>query len=85
MDNIVISFGDVIDLNHILHEKGNLFKVHLHDACGSQSFTIDVLNEDSGMNDYDSMKNEIIRFFQEKNISVKFSDNSASFLLYQSK
>lgn len=85
MDNIVISFGEVIDLNHILQDKGHPFKVHLHDACGSQSFTIDLLNAELGKNDYDNMKNEINHFFQEKKISVIFSEDNLSFVLFQSK
>jgi FKBP-type peptidyl-prolyl cis-trans isomerase 2 len=79
MGKTIITFGEVIDLNHMLEEKKLYFKVHLHDACGSQSFTIEPLGNCACENHYDTMREEIEKYFEEKRISVKFSTDNLSF------
>jgi len=58
MGNIIITYNQIRDINHILEEKGLYFKLHLHDACGSQSFTIEAEGNPSDEN-YNKMKNEV--------------------------
>ena len=44
MSKIIVTFQEVIELNHRLLEKGLSFQLHLRDACGSQSFVMEPLD-----------------------------------------
>lgn len=55
MSRIIVTFNEVIELNHRLEEKGLSFKLHLRDACGSQSFTMEPLSECSCEGKYEDM------------------------------
>ena len=75
MAKIIVTYNEVIELNHILEEKGLSFKLHLHDTCGSQSFTMELLGNSDGQEHYVEMKLEVEKYFAEKEISIRFIDN----------
>lgn len=77
MGNTILTFNEIIDLNHILEEKGISFKVHLHDRCGSQSFTVEPTGKNEQPIDY--AKNEILDYFNKKRITLKFSEDNQEF------
>ena len=39
----VVSIGDVVDLRRKLSERGLGWTVHLHDACGAQTLSLEAL------------------------------------------
>ncbi|MDF2473971.1 MAG: hypothetical protein K0R21_1753 [Anaerocolumna sp.] len=81
MGKIIIGFNEVIELNHILQGKDLKFKIHFHDACGGQSFSVEPLGNCACEGHYEEMKKEITGYFKEKGITVKFSENHLDFIL----
>lgn len=81
MGKTIITFSEIIDLNHMLEEKNLKFKVHLHDACGSQSFTVEPLGNSASDGLYDEMKAEVEKYFIEKRISIRFLENNLDFIV----
>lgn len=81
MMKVVITFREVLEINNILSEKGINGKVHIHDGCGGQNFTFEILEKehDDGYND--SVKDIITEYFKKKRIEVKFIGNELDFLL----
>lgn len=81
MKNIVISIKEVIELNQQLEEKGIYYKIHLHDACGAQSFSIESISEDILSEDYERCKENLNTYFKEKGLSVIFTQNGYDFFV----
>ncbi len=81
MAGTIITYNEVIEINHLLEEKNLRFKLHLHDACGSQSFTVEELSSFACEGRYEEMKQEIIQYFRNKGISVSFLDNELEFVI----
>lgn len=78
MGKTIITFNEIIELNQILKEKELDIKVHLHDRCGTQSFTIEAI--DGGAQDLmDTVKKEIEKYFDQKGSALKFSENNQEF------
>ncbi len=46
------------------------YTVHLHDACGGQSFTLEVIDSSHSDGVYDA----ITHFFSQRNMTVNFYD-----------
>lgn len=80
MGKFIATYNEIIDLNHSLEDKGLLFKLHLHDACGSQSFTIESTG-DNRKDQLEAMELLIREYFQEKKVFVKFIDEGLGFLI----
>lgn len=76
----ILSFNDVIELNKVLEEKGMGCKVHLHDRCGSQSFSIERLNQEQPITS-ELVNNEISLYFNKKGMTLKFSENNMDFVI----
>ena len=79
MGKTIVSIHEFITLNHLLEEKELLFKIHFHDACGAQSFSVEAIKEDATTDDYDRVKGEIISYFEAKGITVTFAQNNRDF------
>lgn len=61
----VLSIGEVPELNRILEPYG--FKIHLHDACGGQSFSLEGQKEPE-----EAMFRELEEFFSNHRMSVHY-------------
>ena len=61
----VLSIGEVPELNRILASYG--FKIHLHDACGGQSFSLEGEKEPE-----EAMFTELEAFFNNHRMSVHY-------------
>lgn len=84
MGKTVVTFQDVIDLNQLLRERDLKCKVHLHDACGGQKFTLellaDVQSETSADAElYATIKETITQFFDQKQLTIQFVENDMEF------
>ena len=71
MARVFITFDEVIDINHSLEDQGLPFKLHLRDACGSQSFHVESIAETS-QEEAGAMKQMITQYFKERRIVIKF-------------
>ncbi len=81
MNRIIVTFNDIIKINHILEEAGLRFKLHLHDTCGNQSFTVEPLSDSTFDSHYEDMKKVIINYFSEKGIAIQFLENGLEFVV----
>lgn len=75
----IIAFQEIIELNHILEEKGLSFRIHLRDSCGGQSINIEPLSNCGTEGKNDEMHEVIKEYFSKKRINVQF-DESGLFL-----
>jgi len=81
MEKIIITYNDIYDINVNLEKLELRFKLHLHDVCGSQSFTIEELSNSLSENKYDEMKKVVIDYFDKKSIKAKFLAGNLEFVL----
>ncbi len=81
MARAIITYNEVIEINHLLEEKELRFKLHLHDACGSQSFTVEALGNCACEGRSEEMKREITQYFSNKGIAIRFLDNDLEFVI----
>lgn len=79
MGSMILTYNDLDALNQFLKEKGINFSVHMHDLCGSQSFTIKapVMNPE----ELNAAENLIVNYFDTRGIIIRFSEDSRSFVL----
>jgi len=81
MGKTIVSIHEVITLNHLLEEKGFLFKIHLHDVCGAQSFSVEAFSQDASKEDYGMVKQVISTYFEGKGIAITFAQNDSDFYI----
>lgn len=79
MGKIIFTYNEVIELNHMIEEQGLPFKLHLHDACGSQSFSLEALNQSLEEGSYDEVKRAISVYFEGKGFRIRFSEFDPTF------
>lgn len=84
MAKIIVTYNEVIELNHILNEKGLSFKLHLHDGCGSQSFTMEPLGNSACEGRCEEMELEVEKYFTGKGIQIRFLENHLGFVILPS-
>lgn len=63
---MILTFNDVAVLKNIL-EKRFSSRLHFHDCCGGQYFTVEELS--------DELKAFLTNYFSERNLKVNFSEN----------
>lgn len=83
MGKIIIIYNDIVEINRRLQENKLHFKLHMRDACGSQSFWLEELDAGSCASQYDEMQKTILAYFAEKNITINFMDNPLDFVILQ--
>lgn len=69
---MILSLYEVAELKKDVEDKFSI-KIHFHDACGGQHFTIE--------NPTDELKKYIVSYFSKRNLNVLFSKNGTSFLI----
>jgi hypothetical protein len=67
---MIVQMNDIIALKNYLAEQ-QAGKVHVHDTCGGQYFSLEQTN--------DKTNDSILRFFSGKNVTVLFSDDLQTF------
>jgi hypothetical protein len=76
----IISITTLLNLNQTLNDELFLpFKIHLRDACGKQSFWIEVMEESISGSQYDSLYAALEQFFQKERITLQYSADKMSF------
>ncbi len=67
----VVSIGDVVDLRRKLSERGLGWTVHLHDACGAQTLSLEALE---GAAPLAQAQGAVREFFSAKSSAVEFDE-----------
>ncbi len=83
MGKIILTYNDVSEINQKLEEMKLMFKVHLHDVCGSQSFTLEVLSDQVSEKSYEVMTEIIRNYFAERQLKVEFLKSKLEFFIVQ--
>lgn len=83
MARIVIIYNDIVELNHMLEERGLRFKLHMRDTCGSQSFWIEPTNSIIGEDRLEEMQSVITEYFSHKGVQIQFLDSNLEFVFIQ--
>lgn len=73
---MILTLNDVAELKNIL-EKRFSARLHFHDCCGGQYFTVDGTN--------DELKSFLTDYFSERKLKVNFSENGDSFSVEEIK
>lgn len=84
MAKTIIIYNDIIEINQILTEHGLSFKLHMRDACGSQSFWVEPMSNCSTEGRYEEMQKTIKDYFARKNIEIQFLSNPLEFMITES-
>lgn len=71
----VISFNEIIELNHVLEENKLAFRIHLRDACGRQSMWIEPLGNCACDNRYEELYQVLNQYFLDNRYQVEYSED----------
>lgn len=77
-----ITIQDVLDCNRELKEKALPFQIHLHDACGKQSCSIEA-PENTLVKGNAELKLTLEAFFKKRGYTLLFDDTETVFWLMQ--
>lgn len=85
----IVSIDQVIKMNEILQNRNLPFKIHIRDACGAQSFTIECLdktvpevNRNSSsllQSKYREMYELLDEYFQSNRMSIVYTEDKMHF------
>lgn len=76
----IMTYNDVADVNEYLKSKGLNYKVHMHDLCGSQSFTIKPVDNTENIGTV-AAKTETCTYFNQKGMELIFAENNLDFVI----
>jgi hypothetical protein len=79
MGKIILTYNDIYEINQLLEGKNLKYKLHLHDMCGSQSYTIEPLSSGAGEDHDEDMKETITQYFEQRGIQISFLENNLEF------
>ena len=93
----IVSFNQVIELNHLIEKKDLPFKIHIRDSCGAQSFYIEELenniligtdkdlnaekNKDVDVATDEDIYDTIEAYFKNNNMKVVYHENKHNFTI----
>lgn len=66
----VIVIGEVVDANKALEAQGIAAKVHLHDACGRQTLSLEAL--DGSAKTLEAARDAVREFFSRRGTAIEF-------------
>ena len=72
--NMFLDLDEIINLKNFILDNFNK-KLHVHDTCSGQYFTLDT--------QIDNLENVINNYLSKKNLQAKFSDDKLSFTIEQ--
>ncbi|MBQ8163030.1 MAG: hypothetical protein IJZ93_01510 [Clostridia bacterium] len=67
---MILSFSDITEFKKAIDQRFSI-KIHFHDCCGGQHFTVDEMTEE--------LKEYIASYFAERKLKVRFSEDSKHF------
>ncbi|MGN0076308.1 MAG: hypothetical protein ACI38Z_04965 [Parafannyhessea sp.] len=72
----IVSIRDVIAANEMLRQRGSVLRVHMHDACGGQSFS---LRGDAGEKGTDAERQAVLGFMRSLGHAMEFAEDGVNF------
>lgn len=78
----IITFQEIIELNHILEEKEIPYRLHLKDRCGGQSIEIEALNGCEIDDSYSKLQEVVKNYFLKNRLNVQFDESRLFLKLY---
>lgn len=72
----IVSIRDVIAANEMLKERGSALRVHMHDACGGQSFS---LRGDAGEKATDAERQAVLDLMRSHGHAMEFGRDGVNF------
>ena len=78
----ILSFQEIIELNHILEENEIKYRLHLKDRCGGQLIQIEKLDDCNSNDSYTNLQEVVKNYFMKKRINVQFDEDGLYLKLY---
>jgi len=75
----IVSFNQIIELNHLLQDKDLQVKIHIRDACGAQSFNIELLGDVNNEGINEDIYDTIDEYFKSNKITIAYHENRHNF------
>lgn len=72
----IVSIRDVIAANNMLEQRGSGLRVHMHDACGGQSFS---LRGDAGEKGTDADRQAVLGLMRSLGHTMEFAEDGVNF------
>ncbi len=69
----IVTIGMIVELNKLLEEQQQAYKIHLSDACGGQSMWIEALNDELLDTVPAQLIDTISGYFASQHMTVEFS------------
>lgn len=77
----IVSINQIIELNELLKKQELLFKIHIRDACGAQSFYIEPLENEEDKSKYDTLYEVMEQYFKKNNMEIVFAEDKIHFTI----
>ncbi|WP_099468791.1 RDAC family protein [Konateibacter massiliensis] len=71
----IVTIGQIVEINKQLEEKGLPYKLHLRDACGGQSLSIEELEAGKQQELYEVLE----KYFLEQGMRVVYTEDKSGF------
>lgn len=75
----IVSIGEILECNQLLKDNGLEFKIHLRDACGKQSCSIDSLNGNNGNEQYQLLYQTLDSYFEKLRFQLEYNAEKTDF------
>ncbi len=78
----IISFQEIIELNHILEGNKIPYRLHLKDRCGGQSIQIEAFSGSENNESYSKLQEVVTNYFLKIRLNVQFDESRLFLKLY---
>ena len=75
----IVSISELLECNQLLKDSGLEFKIHLKDACGKQSCSIESLSEGNGPEQYQALYQTLEAYFGNLRFRLEYSEDNKNF------
>lgn len=75
----IVSIGEILECNQLLKDNGLEFKIHLRDACGKQSCSIESLNDSNGNEQYQLLYRTLDSYFEKLRFQLEYNTQKTDF------
>ncbi|MDF2888749.1 MAG: hypothetical protein K0R23_3134 [Lacrimispora sp.] len=75
----IVSISEILECNQLLKDSGLEFKIHLRDACGKQSCSVESLSNSNGTEQYQALYETLEAYFKKLRFRVEFNADKTNF------
>lgn len=76
----IVSIGQIVEMNNQLKEKNLPYQIHLRDACGGQSFFVEVFGTENDDQKH-GLYNLIEEYFASHKMTVVYAEDKYHFTI----